>query len=93
MHFEFALKQIENKTAKTGRSDNDIAENFRLSLDHLIAAEAHTPRYSSPSQWRRIAIKFVDRMEVWNQIDSDVRKQTASSAERDRQLKYFKDGL
>ena len=93
MHFELALMQVEKKVAKTGRTDDNIADNIRISLDHLLAAEAHTARYSSPSQWRRIAIKFVDRMEVWNQIDSDVRKQAASSAERYRQLKYFKDGL
>ena len=93
MHFEVALKQAKHKTETANEFDHDISNNIRISLDHLLAAETHTPRYSSPSQWRRIAIKFVDRMEVWNKIDSDIRDQVASSAELDRQLKYFEDGL
>jgi len=93
MHFEVALKQAKHKTATANEFDHVIADNIRISFDHLLAAETHTPRYSSPSQWRRIAIKFVDRMEVWNKIDSDIRDQMASSSDRGRQLKYFEDGL
>ena len=93
MHFYRALKQAENKSDEDNITVKDVAENIDLSLDQLLAAEKETPRYSSPSQWRQIAEKFVDRMEVWNQLDSDVRNRLDSSKSRERQLDYFKDGL
>ena len=93
MHFEAALKQARHKTATTNEFDHVIAENISISLDHLLAAETHTPRYSSPSQWRMIAIKFVDRMEVWRKMNFNIGDKAAYSADRDRQLTYFEDGL
>lgn len=93
MHFYRAERLVENKKDDDNTNDQHIAENVSLSLNHLLAAEKDTPRYASPSQWRQIAVKFVERMELWTQLDPWHRAKLASEADRKHQLEYFKDGL
>ena len=93
MHFFRAKKSLESKTSEISKFEYDIANNINLSLDHLLAAEKYTPRYSAPSQWNGIALKFVDRMKLWEQLQPDIKERRGWPNKRARQLDYFKDGL
>lgn len=99
MHFHRAMKQAEKtsedlENVDRYKSDEDIAKDIFISLDHLLAAEKYTPRYSDPSQWKRIAAKYVERMDLLSQLSPETRNGTwYSGGERNRQLEYFREGL
>lgn len=97
MHFRRALKLLETNIGdkRMGDMDFKIAAQLRISLDQLLAAERYTPRYSSPSQWEKIAIKFVDRMELWSDVEGRIlaANGASSSGRHIRELEYFKTGL
>ena len=93
MHFYLAKKSLDNKVSEIAQVEYDIADNINRSLDHLLAAEKYTPRYSAPSQWNGIALKFVDRIKLWEQIQPEIRERVGLPNERARQVDYFKDGL
>ena len=84
MHYHLALTAVENQQL------TEVSYNIDNSLDQLLAAERHLPRHTYPSQWRRIAIRFVESFELQEKYKQ---KQKAVTAEREQQLQYFKDGL
>lgn len=97
LHLAFADMYAHFSAGIDAPSDNkgrlSKFSNLRLSLDQLLMAERFAPRHSMPTQWRRVALRYV---RIAEQFDSTVKGEDDESLLWDEHvlpLRYFRQEL